>query len=206
MIINETQKYILFHIPKNGGTSIRSGHKKQNQHHIIKDYYKEPTKTEPDLAHLNLYNFQRHVKLQHPISSYAMYTVVRNPIERFLSGWNELHKHNISKHYLRKILNVVTIQEFINAIFQDQSHILKNELIWVSPQHLYCEHVDFSNKVNIIQFNQLAIRCKALFNLDIPHINLNKSPKISISDEYIDKLKTIYKHDFELLNNLNNDS
>jgi hypothetical protein len=193
MIINETKKYIIFHVPKNGGTSIRKAH--INSNHIIKSYWKTPTETTPDLAHLNLYNFKTYVQPQYNILSYKIYVVVRNPIERFLSGWNELKRHEISRKYLVK-LNVVTMIEFIDVIFKDKSHILKNELVWVSPQHIYCKHIDYSN-IHIIPFKRLKTKCKSMLNLEIPHYN--RSFKSYISNEYVDKIRMVYKDDYELL-------
>ena len=194
MLINETKKYIIFHVPKNGGTSIKNAHVNSNND-VVKKYWKLPTKTTPDLGHLNLYNFKDHVEPMYPLISYKIYVVVRNPVERFISGWNELKRHEISRKYLRT-LNIVTMEDLVDAIFQDRSIILKNELVWVCPQHLYCKHTDYQN-IHIIPFKRLVSEFKSILDLEIPHNN--KSTKFKISNEYVEKIRIVYNDDYDLL-------
>jgi len=194
MIINETDQYIIFHVPKTGGTSIRNGN--FNINHKIKKYWKLPTKNAPDLGHLNLYNFTTYVNLSHPTLSYKMYVVIRDPIERFMSGWNEINIQQIGKKYLQT-LNVKTVEQLIDVLLKDKSHLLKKEMVWVCPQHLYCKHIEYANSINIIPFKELSTKCKSLFDLDISH--KHKSTKKCITQKYVDKLKIVYQQDYELL-------
>ena len=193
MIIDEQNKRIIFHNPKTGGTNLWKIYKQKYPQSIIK--WKLPTKHEPDMGHLSLHNYQKYVNLRLPVSEYTYYVVVRDPIERFISGFNETKRHvNLSPR------GIHTIDDMIQYMLRNPSFATDNSLVWICPQHLYTHNSETHPKVIIIPFNSLSEQAHTHFD-----INLVKPPTkrrtTNLNKAQIEQLRSIYSKDYQLLHN-----
>lgn len=195
MIVNETKKYIIFHIPKNGGTTVHNSVFPKNDK--VKKLWKLPSKTTPDLAHLHFGQLS-FANLDDDIRSYKYYAIIRNPFERFLSGYNYASHHMpMFAHYV-KSNNLKTMEDFIDHVQSCPEVLKKVELTWLWPQHLYCEHDDI--RARLIRLENLKNDMETYFNIKIDKVmnKSNKNHERTLSDEYMLKLRGIYKRDFEI--------
>jgi hypothetical protein len=180
-------KCLFFHIPKAGGISVSKtlfgslewGHK--------------------DVA------YYQNVFGKKTFENLYKFTVVRNPFDRLLSGYNFLQKggmNNMDKSFSEQYLkDYVSFEDFILNGLENEP--IKN---WVHfrPQHSFITNkhnkleVDFIAKLENIKDDFKVIN--AHFKRDVKLLHENKSEKTKqiYSTEMKKIIKSIYKRDFEL--------
>jgi len=211
--INHSKKSIFIHIPKNGGSYIaeilskhygftnyylqrpdhlhfcgikdKSVDKHENKIHGTLIYYK----TSP---YIN--NIMKMTKEKW--NSYFIFTFIRNPYSRIVSGWNYCNKYNIP------------FENYLNIGFQSNSYDYWHTFMTQS-RHLidtngkircnyigYLENIENDIKIilNTIGFNNNQIIHKKSMKNSKKHKNYKDYYK---NNDILNKVNEIYKEDFD---------
>ena len=179
-------KVLFIHIPKNAGVSISSLLYKKQIGHKDLNFYAKKCKTLFD--------------------DYFVFTVVRDPVERFISAYNYLINggsgnlyDSICKHYL---LTFNDINDFI-----DQAKV-SNNFSLITHFRTQTSFISHKNKIykkirifNLEKVHELKIG-KFDFSL-LPKLNQNKNKIQTIIDKNsINKINKYYEIDFKLYKNI----
>jgi hypothetical protein len=190
MTINHEKKLIFIHIPKNAGTSIIKAMECEKNYFIDKsiEEYKE--------------------RYQDYWDTYIKFTVIRNPICRFISaykfarmnesGWFSITgQEGLEKHIHYELCNSMNINEYVEYIFNNPKEFNR----WIIPQTFIISNKD--KKIEIDYFVKYENLLKDLKNIGIDTIKiLNKSKiddisKIILNKNSIKKLHKIYEIDYK---------
>lgn len=130
------------------------------------------------------------------LKSYHIFTIVREPISRFLSAFhfNKLHKKYSYREYIEKIYPTL---DHNNDVFRHTcpQHFFINSKLGLSVNKIHKIEEGLENTV-YTELKKFGYNCKDSF-----YINKNKTSKskmVSLSRYDIDLLKEHYKKDFEL--------
>ena len=196
-------KSIFIHIPKSAGVSFSVGlYGIALGHHTAHEYYIN-NKNEWN----NLFSF----------------TIVRNPLDRFLSAYNFLKNEGINKFDKqfcnRHKLNAVDINTFINNFISEIRFKIFKPYIHFIPQHKFILHKrkNYSLISKIYKFESLETEYQNIirdiklnnpkFNPvknNLPNINRTnydfskKSNHNDISEDNIKKIKDFYYLDYQM--------
>lgn len=178
MIVDEKIKTIWLHNPKCGGLFFRRIYnetRKDGLENIYNGVYTEDRNT--DLAHIDYSSLARFIPDYH---SYKIIAFIRNPYNRFVSGWKTSCERIRDIQDLNKKLNGNTkdICEYINGLnYYQQDQLLRNRKIpWLNPQTNYTrgntillkfESVpDWSFLLRVFQISNAHIRIPEDYSLD----------------------------------------
>ena len=192
MTINHEKKLIFIHIPKNAGTSIIKAMGVEN-------LYFDKTIDEYKEHYEDYWN------------SYTKFTVVRNPMDRFISaykfarmkesGWfSATGEEGLKKHHQYEICNSMSINEYIFYLHKNPKEFNR----WTIPQTFIIE-----NKNKEIEIDYF-VRYENLLE-DLQKIGIDKIEKLNSSkvddDEVIQltkkskqKIYEIYDIDYQKFN------
>ena len=186
--VNHTKRFIYVKIPKAGGTSM--------------------------MEILGLDYLQRFF---HPLDTgnYFVFTMIRHPIERFFSGFNELCKREYAvtkkaafyEQKTREDKARALIEELYLGLYKSPYHFDPH----IRPQKWFLTYEDGQmyklDKIYVLEKYAAALTdlkergCVASEEC-LRHLNKSKVSKISLEGHYIKLLEEIYKDDIELYNSV----
>jgi hypothetical protein len=172
MTINHEKKLIFIHIPKNAGTSIIKAMGVENM-----------------LMDKNIEEYKE--QYQDYWNEYTKFTVVREPIDRFISaykfarmdesGWfSATGEEGLEKHHHYDLCNSMDINEYIKYIYDNPKQFNR----WIIPQTFI-----ISNQANEIEIDY-CVRYESLLE-GLKKIGIDKIEKLNsskIEDEKVIKL------------------
>lgn len=158
-LINHTQKWAFLHIPKTGGVSITDVlYQQPNTEYVLESNHHSSIKYFPEME------------------SYFVFTTLRNPFYRFLSGYyhHQRPEGNNEWNYIRDY------KSFVNDV------VMNNTLVSETMNYLITNGESNSKKVNhFIKFENL----KNEFNFILKTLNINSKiyhfNKNHVSSKYI---------------------
>jgi hypothetical protein len=196
MTINHEKKLIFIHIPKNAGTSIIKAMGVEN-------LFMDKTIEQYKEHYQNYWN------------KYKKFTVIRDPIDRFISaykfarmdesGWfSSTGEENLEKHCHYELCNEMNINEYVSYIYKNP----KNFNRWIIPQTFI-----ISNKSGDIEIDYY-VRYESLLE-DLQKIGITKIEKlnsskiddnqlIELTKKSIKMLYDIYDIDYQNFNYIKN--
>jgi hypothetical protein len=184
-------KIVFIHIPKTAGVSI------------LKAIYGVVSLE----SHRSFY-FNK-VALNMKDDVYFTFSFIRNPLDRLYSTYKFLEKGGMNKHdeiafnkYLSKF------KDFEDFVINGLNSNLIQEITHLKPQHEYiCDYkgkilVDYIGRFENLEDHVKIISKKINKQIILPHFNKNEKENDSFTvytTEMVQKVKNIYKDDFELL-------
>lgn len=196
----ESEKVILLHPGKTGGTSL--------EHTLIK-LYLEDQKLEVRKENINImFGFSKtyHIFLQHAdlkfykkildinFNDYTTITTVRNPYDRLVSCF---HYNGKSQHYTFEDFVVKKLESYISAN-NKKSYVVNH----FAPQITFCKLDDYEVN-NIIKLESFSDDLKKIGISMKLHFSKTRSRSKNYKDYYNNKTRDIvyqlYKEDFEYL-------
>lgn len=180
MTINHEKKLIFIHIPKNAGTSIIKAMGVEN-------LYMDKTIEEYKEHYQDYWN------------EYTKFTVVREPIDRFISaykfarmkesGWfSATGEERLEKHHHYELCNEMNINEYVEYIYDNKKEYNR----WIIPQTFI-----ISNKNNEIEIDYY-VRYENLLE-DLKKIGIENIEKLNSSKIDDDKVIELTKKSKNML-------
>lgn len=185
MLINVKDRIILLHNPKTGGRF--RGNVCGNK------YYHTPSiELKKDIRNVSHVSYEELRKaMPDTFGMYKIFTVVRNPYDRFVSAVNFCFDNVLTEYGLEK-----SIDNALSIIEKNETGILFSlEKPWFSPQSLYIgENVEILKYESIEDWGRLSRMLKfdkGLVHIK-PHYELSKTQRERIRDIYYDYDKSIF--------------
>ena len=183
MIISDEKNFVFIHIPKCGGTEIKSSLKKYDSYAGLYDGRIDVLGIEKvDFTHLPLQDIKKNFpELFNKILDFESYTIVRDPIKRFSSGINQYVKfqygrgiHDFSSKEIKKIIDSIILK------LEHKENRLDPSLIYFEPQVSFI-YVDGAKVINnIFSIHQMGNLKKVIQdNHDIFFESIGSRPKNS---------------------------
>lgn len=200
MLINDDRKFIFFHIPKTGGTTI--------QKHLVtvcrskKEKFREfwGLSKNGDLSHIHYDRAIKYIDIG-KLDKYIKVCIVRNPYDRLYSGFIEKRGYRYSKN--KEGFNKFIKEKLNNKI------IYQKEFIHIAP----CSYFTHSNKVlkmnKVIKYENYKKEIDAFLmehgynnkysNRNVRNKQFNAQYKYldKYNEESIAKVNDIFNLDFE---------
>lgn len=201
MLIIHEKKIIFLHNPKVFGKELTKWLRKNSD--IPQLLYKTPTKYCPDLGHLNLRNYDNYVS-KTACKNYDHIVFIRDPIQRFDSGFHEIFKHDVGYKYMQRN-NLYTKNSFIDYLYRNPEQLYHPHLIWIIPQHVYIYDKNGKKVSYVFKYENLYHNLKTIASWlkihDFPYeiLQENKKKEYNFNEEQIQKLQWIYKDDYYYL-------
>ena len=188
MTINHEKKLIFVHIPKNAGTSIIKAMGAEN---IFFDKTLEEYK-----EHYREY-----------WDKYKKFTVVRDPIDRFISAYkfarmresswfSATGEEGLEKHTHHEICNKFDINEYVKFIYDKREY---NR--WIIPQTVFISNIENEIEIDyIIRYENLSEGLKKIGIDNIQKLNSSKiddTSLISLTKKSKNMLHRIYYSDYQ---------
>ena len=123
--------------------------------------------------------------------------IIRNPLERFISAYENRVLFHKDKGFFElsidQVLDQLTLGNFENKHFLPQYYFLGEDLS-------YFTHIYKMNEIHLF-YNTLLNYFNVKNKINIPHLQTGRSKKITLTKTQINKVKSIYKTDYILLDN-----
>jgi len=203
MIINDSQKFIFVHIPKNSGTEMGNSLLKEYNDSIL--LIGGDTSTNYDMMHLYV-NIQSIYIPEIKLNDYFKFCITRNPYNKVISAY-----YNIKDRFPFENINEFIINKLcVEFIFSSHLH---EASVHFRPQHTFIFRDDGELDVqHILRYeflNQDISEMNSKYNMKVPlYGNPQKYQeskyKTLLSPESIKKINILYEKDFELLNYVKN--
>ena len=192
---------VLFnHLAKNAGTSILNS---------ISNFY--------DLKPLEIFNHRLKDKEYSynllKSEKYKKFTVIRNPLDRFLSAFNDKVLINSHEPYFskfnKKYLHVKDINEKLNLFlnFITENNFSKYD-IHIRPQYMLVssESINYNLILKVDNLHNDWNKVREILNIDLAKPKFaNKSNSVrlknSISSDLIQRINNLYSEDIKFYNN-----
>jgi hypothetical protein len=205
MIISHKDRFIFLHIPKCAGTSFRTSLIKYHDDPNTFYYVRNIKGKIYDLCHLTLFELQDLFGIDY--LQYTTLGIVRDPIERFISGYMEYVRH--IKDYFRNERHI----EIIPLILKLDEHSLSQDSRYIHLRH----QTDFTHNnkneqvlthiYNIKQIDKINFECGQIKISNFKnHVNVKDESykeylkSLVFSDtRLICKLQQLYARDYTLL-------
>ena len=134
----------------------------------------------------------------HPVR----FCMVRDPVDRFLSGYTNrvVYHQDIQKEV--KNIPVPNVDEFIERFdyFCDICPVVNNH--FKSQVHFYKkDSKHFTHIFNFKQFNEVKVLLEQIGNIELPNLHLQRSKGLQkpvLSDSQVEWIKNKYKEDYEV--------
>ena len=190
---------LFIHIPKTSGTYIEEKLKKYE----IDNNYGYVKSLSTYRQHLT---YKQYCEIYgNKINECFIFTIIRDPFDRLYSAYKQRF-HSNSDHQLIEMMNSINFEDFvINKLenILNRNNTYKGNITHILPQ---CEFIKNSmNNVKLIKYDNLNSLSEILTNYnlstDIKFNNKNKYIN-EYSDIMIEKIKFLYKEDFDLYNSL----
>ena len=194
IIYDYEDKYIIFN-SKAGATSVKSGGKHFFQCSCALNFHKHNKKYEnlkQNISKEDIYKFKK-------LKNKKIVLILRNPLDRYLSGYNYWFKtHRSFFGTNNTLIKNPTIQTFLNLLeeLNIQETVFDSHFL---PQ--ICIHTKYILDNLNIEIVKLEDSQKLL---GIKKLNTNNGKKIKyLTKEQEEKIKKIYKNDWYYYNNSN---
>jgi len=189
MTINHEKKLIFIHIPKNAGTSIIKAMGVEN-------LYMDKTIEEYKEHYQDYWN------------EYKKFTVVRDPIDRFISaykfarmkesGWfSSSGEEGLEKHHHHDLCNSLDINGYVNYLFNNPQKINR----WVAPQTWIIKNKEGKIEIDyFVKYENLSEDLKKIGIDKIQKLNASKiddDQQIQLSFSSKQKLYIMYGMDYK---------
>ena len=210
--INHNLKAIFIHIPKNGGSYVaeilskyygfKNYYLQRLDHKILCGGKDESVDKHENKIHGTLFYYKTSIYLNRIMkmdeqkwNSYLIFTFIRDPYQRIVSGWNYINKYNIPFH------------KFINLSFKDIMDYDYWHVFMPQTRHI----IDTNGKINIhfigklenIEDDLIIILNKIGIN-NIIHKSFKKNSKnhanykkYYLDQNILDRVNKIYHEDFD---------
>lgn len=219
MIVSDSHRFIFLHNPKCGGTSIR--HVLSRYDSLNNGFWRKTDERLPrhDLAHMEAaYIKDFFPEIWEKIGTYFVFGFTREPLSRFLSGFNETHK----KHYNRLCIDPGYIEDYRVIISHYACNLLSKPhemapYVHTFPQYrlFYCQNkkisdleikIDGTTNTPSLDALQHFLEKDIVLDLEKALVtnrkkNIKPTPvplESLIDQELLEKLKGYYKLDYEL--------
>ena len=185
-----TTRTIFIHIPKTAGLSLINsvyGDVNGGSHRTF-SFYKEI--------------------LGKNLDAYFTFSFVRDPVERLYSAYSFLQQGGVNVYDKNLFNNFLTnYKDFEDFVINGLDKELINKIVHFIPQtNFICDFqgnimVDFVGKYENINIDIERLSTKLGIEIVLPSINVNKEKNFNIcfDQDIIDKIKLIYKKDFDIL-------
>jgi hypothetical protein len=178
----DKKKLIFVHIPKNAGTSLSSVLSGPNQFLIDKPWssYKEYYKTKWD--------------------EYTTFSVVRNPLDRFISLFKYIRMNNWFRHpiLLNYCKNETSINEFVRII-ENTDNFLDIPILLPQSYFICRENTVMVDK--LIRYKNIDKELEKINLYNIPKLNesiIQNHRLVELESNSISTLKQMYEKDFNI--------
>ena len=210
--INHYKKCVFIHIPKNGGSYISET---LSKYYGFKNYYlqrpdhekfcfgkdysvdKHENKIHGTLIYYKTSKYINNIMNmdENKWNTYFIFTFIRNPYDRIVSGWNYINKYNIS------------FKKYLNINYKTNSY---NYWHVFMPQTRHIIDLNGKNNINYIgKLENLENDLKIILNMiginNIVHIPFKKNSKSHknyktyYNNEILEKVNILMREDFENL-------
>jgi hypothetical protein len=185
-IVSRNNKYIFFHIPKCGGTSISQILPNKEKVRLIEHTHLKYADTK--------YIFDVN-KESNEFDKFNKFTIIRNPFDRTLSLFKYIKQHK--NHHLH--------DRIINHDFTQFCYFLRNvgdESITSCFKHLCDENEELNDDLKIFKLEELNSNLEEISDLigykitDIPHIN-KSNHYYEITEESNWLIRDFFKDDID---------
>lgn len=184
MIINEDKKIVLLQNPKTGGRFKASNLSNGFERYEISEYYCDGEKKSPIFPFHITYNELKEF-LGDDWEKYSIYTVIRNPYNRFVSAVNFKFRS------IFKEKGKPTIDHALDVIEKNKEVLkLKKDTIWFTPQSRW-----LGNGVKILKYESLEDWDFICDLIGICKGNIHIRAEYGITDEQKKRIKQLYKED-----------
>jgi hypothetical protein len=183
-IVSRTNKYIFFHIPKCGGTSISQILPNKEKVRLIEHTHMKYADTE--------YIFEVNGETD-DFNRFKKFTIIRNPLDRTISLFKYIKQH--TDHHLH--------HRILNHDFTQFCYFLRNvgdDSITSCFKHICDENGELNDDLKIFKLEELNNNLEEISHLvgqkitKIPHINTsNYNYNISKESDWL--IKDIFKDD-----------
>jgi len=192
LIVNHRYKFVVFHVPKTGGTSVR---------HFFRDLRGNDRGIMGD-AHKTARDFVRDHHRE-PMGSYPMYAIKRNPYDRLVSSYQHMiqrtQHHNQSKPPFDRF-----VRDLKTEGTWAHDRLIHSSVMW--PQIYFTQGAEPA--VVLLPFECLAESVAEIVRrhkvslphgLELPHKNASTPEPIEWSPELRAIVRDVYRQDFGYL-------
>jgi len=184
-LYNKELNSLYIHIPKCYGNSIKDSLRQVGFKNLLsKDIMNYSKGTLQLLADKNLIN----------LDNTFIFTFIRNPNDRFVSGCN------FTNTELNDIINLnvndFNVNEYWHILMPQINHLKLN-------QYSNVKHIDFIGICENIENDWIKLNCKLKklgLNYDLPKLKVLNKSKSNLSISIPNNIKELFKEDYELFN------